>query len=367
MGFGQGAVENLDVNPRFWQDRKVFLTGHTGFKGSWLSLWLNALGARVTGYSLPAPTEPSLFQVARVAGGMNSVTGDVRDLAALSAAARQAGPDILIHMAAQSLVRPSYDDPAETYSTNVMGTVNALETARSLPGLQAVIVVTSDKCYESTDGQRFHPENDRLGGRDPYSSSKACAELVTAAYRDSFFGRKPGTAAVASARAGNVIGGGDWASDRLIPDAVRAFSNGERLKLRYPRATRPWQHVLDALGGYLMLAERLCTDAPRYAESWNFGPPESRVMTVADVATAIARKWGNDAAWETDGTNAPHEAAYLGVDASKARVRLGWKPRLDITDALDWTVDWYRAWRDGVDMRGFSEEQIKRYGGAART
>ena len=363
MGLRQGTLEDLDVNPRFWHGKKVFLTGHTGFKGGWLSLWLRALGAKVTGYSLPAPTQPSFFEVARVAGGMNTITGDVRDLATLTAAVQQAEPEVVIHMAAQSLVRPSYDDPAATYSTNVMGTVNVLEAARSVTGLQAVIVVTSDKCYESSEGQRFHRENDRLGGHDPYSNSKACAELVTAAYRDSFFGGKPGAAAIASARAGNVIGGGDWAADRLIPDAIRAFCSGQPVRLRYPRATRPWQHLLDPLQGYLLLAERLCSNVSGCTEPWNFGPASNNVTTVAEVVETLAGKWGGGASWELDTAGNPHETRYLGVDAGKAQARLGWKPRLDLEHAIEWTVEWYCAWRDGADMRRVSESQLERYRG----
>ena len=361
MGLRQSTLEDLEVNPRFWQGKKVFLTGHTGFKGGWLSLWLRALGAKVTGYSLPAPTQPSFFQVAGVAGGMNSVTGDIRDLTTLTAVAQQSEPEVVIHMAAQSLVRPSYDDPAATYSTNVIGTVNVLEAARSLTGLQAVIVVTSDKCYESSEDQRFHRENDRLGGHDPYSNSKACAELVTAAYRDSFFASKPGAAAIASARAGNVIGGGDWAADRLIPDAIRAFFSGKPVRLRFPRATRPWQHVLDPLQGYLLLAERLCSDAAGCTGPWNFGPTSNNVTTVAEVVETLAGKWGGGASWELDTAGNPHETRYLGVDAGKAQARLGWKPRLDLEQAIEWTVEWYCAWRDGADMRRVSESQLERY------
>ena len=357
----QGALEDLDVNPGFWRGRRVFITGHTGFKGGWLSLWLQTLGAKVTGYSLPAPTAPSFFEIAGIAKGMNSVTGDVRDLATLKAMAMQAVPEITIHMAAQSLVRLSYDDPVTTYGTNVMGTVNVLEATRSVPGLKAVLVVTSDKCYENTGARESYRETDRLGGHDPYSNSKACAELVTVAYRGSFFANKIGAAGVASVRAGNVIGGGDWAVDRLIPDAIRAFGARQPLKLRYPQATRPWQHVLDPLSGYLSLAERLCSDASGYSEPWNFGPAQGRVMTVAEVAGAMADKWGGGAAWESEEAASPHEARYLGVDSGKAQARLGWKPRLDVAQAIDWTVEWYRAWRDGADMRHFSESQLQRY------
>jgi CDP-glucose 4,6-dehydratase len=243
----------------------------------------------------------------------------------------------------------------------VLGTVNALEAARSVESLKAVIIVTSDKCYENTGDQRFFQESDRLGGHDPYSSSKACAELVTAAYRESYFTVKPGAAAVASARAGNVIGGGDWAADRLVPDAIRAFSSGQPVRLRYPGATRPWQHVLDPLQGYLLLAEFLCAGAHSYSEPWNFGPGHDCVKTVSEVVDALAARWGNGASWTPDSTGNPNEARYLGVDADKARSRLYWRPRLDFARALDWTVEWYRAWRDGFDMRRISESQLERY------
>jgi len=355
---GQGAVENLEVNARFWRGKTIFITGHTGFKGGWLSLWLQTLGAKVAGYSLPASTEPSLFETARVSEGMNSVVGDVRDLAALTAAARQAAPEIIIHMAAQSLVRPSYADPVTTYSTNVLGTVNVLETARAIRGVRAVVIITSDKCYENIGEKRDFREGDPLGGHDPYSSSKACAEIVTAAYRRSFFERRT---AVASARAGNVIGGGDWAADRLVPDAIRAFCAGQPVRLRYPRATRPWQHVLDPLAGYLLLAERLYAGED-CAEAWNFGPADDHIVPVAQIVEALARKWGRDRAWEQDPGQHPHEAQLLGLDAGKARTRLGWTPRLDMARTIDWTAEWYRAWRDGADLRRVSESQITRYG-----
>jgi CDP-glucose 4,6-dehydratase len=360
---GQGTVEDLDLNPAFWRGKKVFLTGHTGFKGGWLSLWLDALGADVTGYALPAPSQPSFFETARVASTMNSIMGDVRDPAALASAASQCSPDIVIHMAAQALVRPSYEDPAATYSSNVMGTVNVLEAARALPGLQAVVIVTSDKCYENSGAGRSYREDDRLGGRDPYSNSKACAELVTAAYRESFFAGKRG--AIATARAGNVIGGGDWAADRLVPDAMRAFRAGRPVRLRYPHATRPWQHVLDPLRGYLLLAERLCSGESGWAEPWNFGPARDSVTTVEAVVEALAAKWGGGASWEPDTVVNPHEARDLGIDPGKAQARLGWKSRLDLAQTIDWTVEWYRGWSDGADMRRLSEAQLERYRGLA--
>lgn len=363
MEFGQGAVENLGVNPRFWQGKKVLLTGHTGFKGGWLALWLQTLGAKVTGYALAAPTDPSFFDTTRVVQGMTSMIGDVRDLASLTTSVGQADPEIIIHMAAQSLVRPSYSDPVATYSTNIMGTVNVLEAARKQSGVRAIVIVTSDKCYENTGAQREFREGDRLGGHDPYSNSKACAELVTAGYRDSFFsGSAP---AIATARAGNVIGGGDWSADRLIPDAIRAFGAARPVQLRYPLATRPWQHLLDPLAGYLLLAEKLCATPADYAGAWNFGPAANQVMTVAQVIEAIASQWGSGARWEAAQGAHPHEAQFLGIDAGKARMRLGWQPRLDIARTIDWTVEWYQAWRDGADLRRVSEAQIDRYRGLA--
>ena len=362
MEFRQGAVENLGVNQHFWQGKKVLLTGHTGFKGGWLALWLQTLGAKVNGYALKPPTDPSFFDAARVAEGMASNVGDVRDLAALTAAVRRADPEIIIHMAAQSLVRPSYADPVDTYSTNVMGTVNVLEASRKHSGVRAVMIVTSDKCYENTGAQREFRESDRLGGHDPYSNSKACAELVAAAYRDSFFyGGESAT--IGTARAGNVIGGGDWSADRLIPDAIRAFGADRPVRLRYPQATRPWQHVLDPLAGYLLLAEKLCVEPQGYAEAWNFGPAKHEVLTVANVIEAVAKKWGGGARWESAPGTHPHEAQYLGIDAGKAQSRLGWQPRLNIAQAIDWTIEWYRAWRDGADLRCVSEAQLDRYRG----
>ena len=362
MEFRQGAVENLDVKPRFWQGKKVLVTGHTGFKGGWLALWLQTLGAKVTGYALPPPTDPSFFDTARVARGITSNIGDVRDLTALTAAVKRADPEIIIHMAAQSLVRPSYADPVDTYSTNVMGTVNVLEATRKRSGVRAVMIVTSDKCYENTGAQREFRESDRLGGHDPYSSSKACAELAAAAYRDSFFSGSEPTA-IATARAGNVIGGGDWSTDRLIPDAIRAFGAGRPVQLRYPQATRPWQHVLDPLAGYLLLAEKLCTTPADYTQAWNFGPAQDEVMTVANVIEAVAKKWGGGARWEPASGAHPHEAQYLGINAGKAQSLLGWQPRLRIAQTIEWTIEWYRAWRDGADLRRLSETQLDRYRG----
>lgn len=344
------------VTPGFWRGRRVFLTGHTGFKGSWLALWLGHLGAEVTGYAVDVPTTPSLYEAARVGDGILSVTGDVRDLEALAAAMRGSSPDIVFHMAAQSLVRRSYDEPVETFATNVMGTVNVIEAARGLDSLRGIVVVTSDKCYRPAE--RAHSEDDPLGGGDPYSASKAGAELVTDAYRQSFFTTAgPGLAAV---RAGNVIGGGDWARDRLVPDLMRAALEGTTAVVRNPDYVRPWQHVLGPLGGYLVLAERLSRDRA-LATAWNFGPAEEarpvRWLVDALIArwpTAISTRFG-------DGEGGGREAAALRLDSSRARDRLGWRPAWSLERALDATVEWYRAFAAGEDVRSLALEQIAQY------
>ena len=346
-----------------WRGRRVLVTGHTGFKGAWLSLWLQRLGARVSGYAIGVPTEPSLFELAGVARGMHGRTGDVRDPAAVRAALEEDAPEVVFHLAAQSLVRRSYQDPVETYAVNVMGTVHLLEAVRATPSVRAVVVVTSDKCYENREWVWGYRESDAMGGFDPYSSSKGCAELVTAAYRRSFFeaqGGGPGVR-VASARAGNVIGGGDWAADRLVPDAVRAFLRGEALKVRSPGSVRPWPHVLDPLHGYLLLAEGMLAGGDALAEGWNFGADDRDTRPVSWLADRVAALWGGGAAWTVDGDAQPHEARVLKLDASKARAALGWRPRLCLDAALEWTVEWYRAFRDGGDLRALSEAQIDRY------
>lgn len=369
-------MENLGVNPNFWRDKRVLLTGHTGFKGAWLSLWLQSLGARVTGYSLAPPTQPSLFELARISDGMRSVTGDVRDLEGLSRCLAESRPEIVLHMAAQSLVRRSYTNPVETYETNVMGTVNLLEAVRRAGGdVRAVVVVTTDKCYENREWVWGYREIDPMGGHDPYSNSKGCAELVTAAYRNSFFGTGAGgraSARVASARAGNVIGGGDWAEDRLLPDMFRALLEGRAVVVRNPAATRPWQHVLEPLGGYMLLAERLCgDDGARYAEGWNFGPREEDARPVAWVVGRVGELWkadgalsgrAGDSVWTKDERGGhPHEARYLKLDCSKARQELGWRPRWPLEDGLRATVEWYRAYGRGADVRAVVLNQISSY------
>ena len=354
------------MKPEFWRGKRVLITGHTGFKGSWLSLWLQQLGAEVVGYSLPAPTEPSLFEVARVREGMESIEGDVRDLEHLRQVVTDRRSEIVIHMAAQSLVRRSYQEPVETYETNVMGTVNLLEAVRSSSEARAVIVVTSDKCYENREWVWGYRESDPMGGYDPYSSSKGCAELVTAAFRNSFFsarpeGRERQKAWLASARAGNVIGGGDWAEDRLVPDLLRGAMRGLEVLIRNPQATRPWQFVLDPLSGYLMLAERLFEDGLPFAEGWNFGPRDEDARPVAWIVERLTKLWGEGARWSLDQTAHPHEAHYLKLDCSKARRQLGWRPQWNVERALEATVVWYRAYQSGEDMRAFSLGQIRDY------
>jgi len=357
-------VENLVINSDFWKGKKVLVTGHTGFKGSWLSLWLQNLGANVTGYSLPPPTNPNLFEIAHVADKMNSIIGDVRDLEHLISCFAENKPEIIIHMAAQSLVRVSYDNPVETYSTNVMGTVNVLEAVRHTDSVKVVIIVTSDKCYENQEWVWGYRENEPMGGHDPYSNSKGCAELVTSAYRQSYFDaeRYPlHGVAVASTRAGNVIGGGDWAKDRLISDIVNAFMEKRPVMIRHPNAIRPWQHVLEPLHGYLMLAERLWEKGPIFAEGWNFGPNEQDAKPVSYVVDRLAQLWGKDAYWKNDASPHPHEANYLKLDCSKAKSRLKWLPKLSLGTALEWIIEWYQSYCQNEDMRSVTENQINRY------
>ncbi len=352
------------MNSEFWRGKRVFVTGHTGFKGSWLSLWLQHLGARVVGYALAPPTNPSLFELARVGEGMTSLRADIRDVSTLSAAIAEHRPEIVFHMAAQPLVRLSYKQPVETYATNVMGTVHLLEAVRQVGGVRAVVNVTSDKCYENREWVWGYRENERMGGHDPYSSSKGCAELVTAAFRHSYFSpanhAKHGVA-LASARAGNVIGGGDWAADRLIPDIMRAFLGGDEVVIRNPRAIRPWQHVLDSLSGYLMLAERLCSDGADFVEAWNFGPDESDARPVIWVMEKIAAAWGRPGAWKVDEGDHHHEATYLKLDSSKAKARLGWRPRWSLERALHAASEWYMAYQAGKDVSQLTVNQIRQY------
>jgi CDP-glucose 4,6-dehydratase len=351
----------LGMRRSFWRGRRVFLTGHTGFKGGWLSLWLQHLGARLTGYALAAPTKPSLFELARVDSGMSSVIGDIRDRAKLTAVIRDTGPEVVIHMAAQPLVRQSYVDPVETYSTNVMGTVHLLEAVRQCPSVRAVVNVTTDKCYENREWVWPYRENEPMGGFDPYSSSKGCAELVTGAYRNSFFNATEYSqhqVALASARAGNVIGGGDWASNRLIPDILAAFAAGKPAIIRSPHAIRPWQHVLEPLSGYLLLAQRLFEDGTEVAEAFNFGPLNEDARTVQWVVENLQSLWGNSASWQLDNSINPHEANHLKLDISKAGERLGWYPRIALREALAMTIDWAAGQQRGEDPRALTMRQI---------
>jgi CDP-glucose 4,6-dehydratase len=357
-------MENLLMNTKFWQGKRVFLTGHTGFKGGWLSLWLQQLGAEVTGYALQPPTQPSLFEVAGVGHGMRSIIGDVRDADSVKHAMVEAHPEIVIHMAAQPLVRYSYVNPVETYSTNVMGLVHLLEAVRATPGIRSVVNVTSDKCYENKEWEWGYRENEPMGGYDPYSNSKGCAELVTAGYRNSYFNPEKYTEhgiAIASARAGNVIGGGDWAHDRLIPDMLRAIGRGEAVMIRNPDAIRPWQHVLEPLSGYLMLAEKLYTEGPVFSEGWNFGPYDTDAKPVKWIIERLCQTWGEGASWTLDSQPQPHEATYLKLDCSKARSGLGWHPRWNLGQTIEKIVEWHQAKDQGADMHQLTLAQIHTY------
>jgi len=351
------------MNTDFWQRKKVLITGHTGFKGGWLSLWLQTLGAEVIGYSLSAPTQPCLFDLARVGDRMTSVIGDIRDLPHLMQVMKTYRPEIVIHMAAQALVRESYKSPVETYAVNVMGSVNVLEAVRQVESVKALVNVTSDKCYDNQEWVWGYRESEAIGGYDPYSSSKGCAELVTAAYRNSFFhpADSKHRVGIATARAGNVIGGGDWASDRLIPDILKAWQSGEKVVIRYPQAMRPWQHVLEPLSGYLTLAEHLYRDGASYGGAWNFGPNESDAQTVGWIVEQMANLWGNEVCWTRENLVQPHEAHYLKLDCSKARSQLKWQPKLDIKTALAWVIDWTKALQSGADMKDITINQIKQF------
>lgn len=357
-------MNRTSVTPSFWNGRRVFVTGHTGFKGSWLCLWLKLLGAEVMGYSLPPPTNPSLFEVSRIDGLVQTIVADVRDLPRLTEAIAAYSPQVVIHMAAQSLVLHSYEDPAGTYSTNVMGTVNVLESIRLAKRPCVVINVTTDKCYENQMWVWGYRENDRLGGQDPYSNSKACAELVAKAYRDSFYPMEEFNrhgVGIGSVRAGNVIGGGDWTPRQLLPDIIAACSQGTKLVLRHPTSVRPWQHVLDCLAGYLTLAEQLSADPMRYTGEWNFGPAESDAWTVADVVAAIIKEWGGDCAWEKDHSGNGHEESKLRLDCSKANHVLGWRPRLKLEESVRWIVRWYKGYLHKEDPRELCHEELRHY------
>lgn len=346
------------MNPEFWRGKRVLLTGHTGFKGSWLSLWLQAMGAELKGLALEPPTTPSLFVEANVAQGMVSQIGDIRDYDTVLKAVAEFKPEIVIHMAAQPLVRYSYKNPIETYATNVMGTVHLLEAIRQTGTTKVVVNVTTDKCYENKEWVWGYREDEPMGGFDPYSSSKGCSELVTAAYRRSYFAET--SIALASARAGNVIGGGDWAEDRLVPDILRAFENNQPVVIRNPNSTRPWQHVLEPLSGYLTLAEKLWNEPKSYAEGWNFGPKDEDAKPVGWIVERMASKWG-DASWRIDDGDHPHEANYLKLDISKAKQRLSWAPRWDLDSALNQIVQWHQSWLVKADVRTLTLAQINQY------
>jgi CDP-glucose 4,6-dehydratase len=364
----QGAAQLAANSPTtdFWRGRTVLVTGHTGFKGAWLSLWGQALGAQVVGFSRGIPSEPSLYGVARVGEGLHeSIEGDIRDAQALEDALARVAPEIVIHMAAQPFVRRSYEQPRETFEANVMGTVNLLDAVRRSDGVRAVVCVTSDKCYENRETEHPYREGDPLGGHDPYSASKGAAEIVASAYRRSFFS-EPESPRLATARAGNVFGGGDWGEDRLIPDIMRCALSGETLRVRNPASTRPWQHVLCPLSGYLLLAQALCESA-EHATAWNFGPAEDDPRPVGWIVRRAAELWPGGLSWCEDEGPHPHEAGQLVLDSSRARARLGWQPTLSLEDGLVATVEWYRALVDGQGMREVTLSQIERFGSSAAT
>ncbi|MFT3902309.1 MAG: CDP-glucose 4,6-dehydratase [Niabella sp.] len=361
----QGNLTNIDrVFDGVFKNRKILVTGHTGFKGAWLSLMLNKLGADIYGYALKPPTNPSLYEEANIDNLLTSEIGDVQDFSHLLQFVQEVAPEIVIHMAAQPLVRDSYKLPIETYAVNVMGTVHLLEACRQTPGIKAIVNVTTDKCYENKEWLWGYRENEPMGGYDPYSNSKGCSELVTSAYRNSYFNPFLYDAhgvALASARAGNVIGGGDWANDRLIPDFIRSIRKGEAIKIRNPNAIRPWQHVLEPLTGYLMLAAKLFAEGAKYAEGWNFGPDEDDAKNVEWITKTLCGLWGNQAVYEVDKGPHPHEAKYLKLDCSKAKTELGWHPHWDILKTLSSIVDWNKSFFEGKNMRVVTEKQIEDY------
>jgi CDP-glucose 4,6-dehydratase len=347
-----------------WHGRRVFVTGHSGFKGGWLSLWLARRGALVRGYSLDPPTDPNLFTIASVATVMEDVRGDIRDYARLEACMAEFAPEVVFHLAAQPIVVRSYDEPLTTYSTNVMGTAHVMEAIRNTPSVRTVMCITTDKVYHNQGWVWPYRETDPLGGHDPYSASKACAEIVSAAYRSSYFPVEEfekHQVLIATVRAGNVIGGGDWAAYRLIPDLVRSFTSGKPVLIRRPAATRPWQHVLEPITGYILLAEKLLARQTKFASSYNFGPEYEDAWPVERLANKVVELWGEGASWVRDSAPAPHEARFLQLDASRARYELGWRPRLTTEKALEWSIAWYRAWKEGQNMKAFTLRQIEDY------
>lgn len=354
------SVEGLGMNEKFWNGKKVLITGHTGFKGSWLSIWLQNKGACVIGYALSPPTTPSFFEVGDVATGLESIIGDVRDYEKIKSVVGSHRPEIVIHMAAQPLVRYSYSNPIETYQTNVMGTVNVLEAVRQTDCVQVSLIITSDKCYENREWLWGYRENEPMGGHDPYSSSKGCAELVTAAYRKSYLAMSGG-GAVASARAGNVIGGGDWGADRLVPDIMRSAMENSSVAIRNPHATRPWQHVLEPLDGYMCLVEKLWENGDKYGGGWNFGPSNEGCKPVSWILSNLHSLWKGGVMYDADEADNPHEANFLQLDCSKARTLLGWTPKLELMGALEMVVEWYEGYVEKQNMRDLATRQIVRY------
>ena len=350
----------MGISKTFWKNKTVLVTGHTGFKGSWLAIWLNQLGAAVHGYALKPPTQPNMFTAAGVGKILKSNINDIRDYNKLLAVMKKCRPQIVFHLAAQPLVRQSYKEPLETYQTNILGTANVLQAARYVKSVKAVIIVTSDKCYENKESNYAYKETDSLGGYDPYSSSKACAEIVTAAYRNSFFANTD--TAIASARAGNVIGGGDWATDRLVPDCIKAWIKNKTVEIRYPHAIRPWQHVLEPLAGYIILAEKLYKHGDKFAGAWNFGPESKNIKNVAFLVDSIAKLWGKKAKWKKTGNKHPHEAILLKLNCSMAKARLPWRPCWNIKKTLEKTIQWYKTYLEHPEkITAATIEQINQY------
>jgi len=361
---GLGLLGVVKLDEKFWSGKRVLVTGNTGFKGAWLTLWLSTLGADTLGYALKPPTTPSLYEICKINEIIDTVIGDVRDFELLSSTVRMFKPQIVIHMAAQPLVRDSYKIPVETYAVNVMGTVHLLEALRNCSSVRAVVNVTTDKCYENKEWEWGYRENEQLGGYDPYSNSKACSELVTSAYRSSYFNPEKYSihrVAIATARAGNVIGGGDWAADRLIPDCLRALLSEKQIVIRNPQAIRPWQHVLEPLRGYLILAQKLYEEGPNFAEGWNFGPDDKDAKSVEWIVCKMCEKWQGNASYLVEGKSNLHEANYLKLDCSKAKSRLGWYPKWTLNEALDRIIEWTTCYRDGRDSREVCLRQINEY------
>ena len=352
------------MNQLFWKNKNILLTGHTGFKGSWLSLWLQKLDVNLVGFSKSIPTKPSLFELADVENGMTSIMGNVCDYEKIEELIKEYKPEIVIHMAAQAILRESYKNPIETYATNVMGTVNLLESIRKTGNIRVILNVTTDKCYEPNALSTGYQETDRLGGYDPYSNSKACSELITSSFRNSFFNPKEHhihQLAIASCRAGNVIGGGDWGKDRLIPDIMRGILNDEIIKIRNPNSIRPWQYVLDPLNGYLTLVEKLWSSGPEFSEGWNFGPSENNEKSVRWIIEKIAELWEHEIKWNVNNDSNLYEEDYLRLNCSKSNTRLSWIPKMNLEQGLSWTTEWYRQYKQNNDMRDITEQQIDKF------